>query len=597
MTLRLLSFCGLFVVVSLSGCSSGSSSGGGGTVTPPVTPAATTTALAVSPNPAPAASTVTLVATVTSSSGTPTGSVTFYDGTTSLGTITLSSGVATLAVTTFAASSTHSLDATYSGAGSTFAASTSSAVSLTIQAAVQPITITATANLSFTTPNQTIAGFGAAEAFDLNDLDNHPNETAIMKALFDPVAGLGLTFLRVQNLYYQYTGTNGTQFDLDTPKIVTAANAAHGTPLQIEMSAWSPPASIKSNSSVNNGGTLNMVSGGYNYAGYAQFWYNSLQAYAALGVVPSYISLQNELDFTATYASCRFDPSEDSTYAGYDKALAAVYTQIQALTSPPKIIGPESFSTVNLLSYASVVEGEPLQSSEIYALGHHLYNVSSTSTNPAAPDTGLTALQNMATAYPTQNKWMTEYFDQPGFFTAWNMHNALAVGNDSAYFYWGLTWPSATVANGQATDQQGLIYIDSPFNAQSTWAFPSGWAYNDSYYAFKHFSYFVLPKYVRYNATITPTSNTDERVSVYQGTNPSTNRPTTVIVAMNVSTTVTDGLLLSAGTLPAYTSSAVYRSTFSQPITTGERWDNLGSYTSNGISMPPQSVVTIVLND
>jgi O-glycosyl hydrolase len=217
----------------------------------------------------------------------------------------------------------------------------------------------------------------------------------------------------------------------------------------------------------------------------------------------------------------------------------------------------------------------------VYA--HHLYNVSSTSTNP---DSGLSALTALNAAYPTQMKFMTEYYASPGINDAWNIHNALAVGNDNAYIYWGLTWPS-TISNGQAADQQGLIYIDNPFNAQSTWAFSKGWSYNDSYYAMKHFSFFVKPGYIRYNSLV---NNTDERMSVYQ----SPDGKTTVIVVMNLSATTTDGLSMNLSNI-AYTTSTVYRSTFSTPIATGERWANLGGYSSNGLSLPPQSIATIVL--
>jgi Big-like domain-containing protein len=69
--------------------------------------------------------------------GTPTGTVTFLDGATTLGTGTLnSSGVATYATSTLA-SGAQSITAQYGG-DSNFAASTSAAVTVTVQAAVPP---------------------------------------------------------------------------------------------------------------------------------------------------------------------------------------------------------------------------------------------------------------------------------------------------------------------------------------------------------------------------------------------------------------------------------------------------------------------------
>jgi O-glycosyl hydrolase len=552
-------------------------------------PSATSTALSASPNPASQGANVVLNASTTSASGTPIGTVTFYDGATSIGTASLSGGTATLTVTTLALG-THSLTASYGG-GSGFAASTSTAVSVNITVAVS-----AHGSFTFTTANQTIMGFGGAEAFYQNYLSNHPNASQIYTALFDPVQGLGLNFLRLQNNYFAVgTGSVTTSnFDPDAAKIMQGANTAAGTagPVSVLLASWTPPAAIKSNNNTANGGTLKMVSGAYDYADFATYWHDSVVAYTALGVTPNYISIQNEPDFTATYVSCRFNPTEavfqGASYAGYDKALDAVYKAVQALPTPPKMIGPESFSTVNLTSYADALEGEPTQSTEIYALAHHLYNVSSGNSNP---DAGLAALQTMATKYPTLLKFETEYFTSPGFLNAWNIHNALAVGNDNAYIYWGLTWPSAlsgTAPNQQATDQQGLMYIDNPFTP-SSWVFSKGWAYNDAYYAMKHFSYFIRPGYVRYNASV---DNTDERVSVYQ----SPDKKTTVIVAMNVSTTATDTMSLDLSGV-TYTNSAMYRSTFSTPISTGERWATLGVVTPTSITLAPQAVVTIVLSN
>ena len=567
--------------------------------------AATVTTLTASPNPAPASTAVTLTATVTAPA---TGTVTFLDAATSLGTATLTNSTATLSVSTFAPSSSHTLTAMYAGTPG-FAASTSTPVSLTIGAAIN---ITAHGTFTFTSPNQTIAGFGGAEAFYASYLDSHPYESEINTALFDPAQGLGLQFLRVQNSYYNFSGSNSTTFDPDTPKIVSAANAAHGTPLTLLMSAWTPPASLKSNASVNgctgttNGnctsgfGTLVQVNGAYNYAGYAQFWADSLNAYAALGVKPDLISIQNEPDFPASYVGCVFNPTEapvttygqTTTYAGYGKAFDAVYQKLSTLTAlpVPKMIGPENFSTSNAPSFAASIPA-----GEAYAVAHHMYNVGSGGnpnnaggyTSGGNPDSGLTAESALQAAYPNTLKFETEYYQTPGFYNAWDIHNALAVTGDSAYFYWALAWPS-TLSNGVSVDQAGLIQLDNPY-APSTWVFPHGWTFNDSYYALKHFSFFIRPGYTRFNATV---DNTDERLSVYQ----SPDKKTTVIVALNVSATVTDGLSLNLTGIP-YTASTVYRSSFQTPLTTGERYSNLGAYPAAGLSLPPQSVVTIVLTN
>jgi hypothetical protein len=76
-----------------------------------------------------------------SGSGTPTGSVSFLDGTTTLGTATLSSGAASYSTSSLAAGS-HSITAVYAG-DTNFSGSTSNAVTVTVQAVAQSFAIAA----------------------------------------------------------------------------------------------------------------------------------------------------------------------------------------------------------------------------------------------------------------------------------------------------------------------------------------------------------------------------------------------------------------------------------------------------------------------
>ena len=98
-----------------------------------VNSAASTTTVSASPSPATSGAPVTLTITVSSSAGTPTGSVTCLDGTTSLGTVTLSSGVATLSTSTLATGA-HAITCAYAGSAN-FSASTSATLTETISGA------------------------------------------------------------------------------------------------------------------------------------------------------------------------------------------------------------------------------------------------------------------------------------------------------------------------------------------------------------------------------------------------------------------------------------------------------------------------------
>jgi len=107
---------------------------------------ATTTALTASPNPAPFGTGVTFTATVSAAFGTPTGPVSFYDGTTLLGTGTMAAGVATYSTSALAVGS-HNITAQFASTAA-FGGSTSNGV-------VEVITLP-TFSLSATPPSVTL---------------------------------------------------------------------------------------------------------------------------------------------------------------------------------------------------------------------------------------------------------------------------------------------------------------------------------------------------------------------------------------------------------------------------------------------------------
>ena len=109
---------------------------------------ATATALASNVNPAAYGQTLSLVATVQPpASGSATGTVTFFDGSTSLGTSTVSNNLAQLTVPTLSVGS-HTLTAQYSG-DSKFAASTSAPVIETVNVSQTTTTVSPNINPSF----------------------------------------------------------------------------------------------------------------------------------------------------------------------------------------------------------------------------------------------------------------------------------------------------------------------------------------------------------------------------------------------------------------------------------------------------------------
>ncbi|HWA94205.1 MAG TPA: Ig-like domain repeat protein [Terracidiphilus sp.] len=117
-------------ILGASGLATVAGCGGGSAISSSMSSSTTSVSLGVSATSATVGATVTLTAQVTPSSAT--GTVTFYNGTTSLGTATLASGSATLTVS-FSSAQSASLTAVYAG-DSTYSGSTSSAITVTITA-------------------------------------------------------------------------------------------------------------------------------------------------------------------------------------------------------------------------------------------------------------------------------------------------------------------------------------------------------------------------------------------------------------------------------------------------------------------------------
>jgi protocatechuate 3,4-dioxygenase beta subunit len=125
--IRLLGYSAL---AAATGCGSTTSHSSTSTSNSSSATTATATSLTASSSTVEQSIPVTLTAKLSPSAAT--GTVTFYDGTTSLGSSTLSTGAAALSVS-FSTAGTHSLTAVYGGS-SEYAGSTSSAISITVTA-------------------------------------------------------------------------------------------------------------------------------------------------------------------------------------------------------------------------------------------------------------------------------------------------------------------------------------------------------------------------------------------------------------------------------------------------------------------------------
>jgi glucuronoarabinoxylan endo-1,4-beta-xylanase len=431
-----------------------------------------------------------------------------------------------------------------------------------------------------TVSHQTLVGFGAATAYLANLLSNRTDD--IFQVLF---VDSGLDILRLGNWYQNQSSTDATP---DTPfsdsasvQIVQKAAAARGgTPPTILMSAWTPPAYLKSNGVTRPprgeagqtypAGTLSQSGGSYAYAEYADWWVRALQAYAAQGVVPDYVSIQNEPDFFTRYwETCLFGAREGAsmegiTVAGYGQALDAVHHAIQAsdLASPPVLLGPE---TTGFLGGVVQRYTDGFDLAQVGGIAHHLYGTTEDNPNPDWFNGSMRTVGAAATAVglPT---FMTEYSPNvPTMFdTAWLMSNALTVENVSAYIWWELIW--------SPTPPTGLVTIESP-SPDSTYTI------NDTYYALKHFARWTDPGWVRVDAT---SSVGAVRVSAF--VSPDGGSLTLVLLNTGGKEHV---VAVSLGGF-SHGSQAVYRSSGDS-----ERTAQVAPDSEGNILLPPRSIATV----
>jgi glucuronoarabinoxylan endo-1,4-beta-xylanase len=446
-----------------------------------------------------------------------------------------------------------------------------------IDPGVAPFEVTVSVDIQ--TRFQTMQGFGAAVAFEIGLLSDHPNHDEIYRVAF---ADLGLQVLRVAN-WYQNSQAPGSPGDLGdfnaTAAVVAGARAALGHDPVILMSSWSPPPSIKSNQNF-LGGTLAQDGGAYRYADFGQWWRGALDAYAVAGVTPTFISIQNEPDFVptgrTTWSSCLFDPIEDLTKnAGYGPALEAVATAIADLDPQPAFLGPEvsGIAGTRVQDYVSAMTAGG-QIDRLSGIAHHLYSGG----NAALPASFTSGMNAVALSTGGKPLFQTEYGPSPVdmFNVAWLIQNAVTVEGVTSYLHWDLIWGDIT-----STMPQGLLSLESGTNP-ARWQTPQGYRINDAYYAVRHFSKWIDVGWQRVGAS--PTSSVI-RASAFAS--PDGQSLTVVLINTDLDP---HAITVDSGGF-AFGTSAFYRTSGSD-----ERTAALGPLpTGNRVDMPARSLVTVTL--
>ena len=424
----------------------------------------------------------------------------------------------------------------------------------------------ATGTVNYNTVYQQLEGFGGAAVYDCPNLTTHTKKDEIYNLLF---RDLGIEILRIRNTYgYSDSGANLAA----TAAIIAVARDPNHTPnLKIELVPWSPPSYLKSNGNENSGGTLAKSGGVYVYNAYADWWYNSLLAWEANGVVPDFISIQNEPDCFTNYDSCRFNPTEADANAGYDQAFQAVYNKLNTEmgSSKPKMWAPCTMGIVNSQAYIDALNAIG-QMGHIDGFSHHLY---SDGNWYDTPDNFIPVMQSYKTNYGDyygKPLNMTEYvklsttpnFDMAWKF-AWHIYNCLYYEHVNSYFNWTLFRYGSSSSGGIVTMDSSSTYIIRP-----------------QYWYVKAYAHFTGKDWYVLNTSVGGMGSGGLRMSAFK--DPDGDQLTVVILNTSSSTSLTS--LTLNGFTPC--GSEVYQSY------QDNYWVSLGAF-SGSLTLPAYSITTI----
>jgi O-glycosyl hydrolase len=383
-----------------------------------------------------------------------------------------------------------------------------------------------TATINGATTYQTMAGFGASEAFgEADTVMNAPAavQQQALDLLYSPTAGAGLTILR-----NEISADSGITIEPTAPAspAATPAYSALGNDQgqlwfaqqikadfgvsNVFADAWSAPGFMKTNDSPIDGGTLcgapgaTACSSGDWRQAYANYLVQYAKDYAAAGVPLSYVGPFNEPSFTPSgYDGMTMTPAQAANFMDvFGPALAAsgLSTQAECCTA----IGWDSAQ-----QYAAAIEADPVANSYTPLFTSHGYS--------APPNSALSGWTKPVweTEWSTFETWdpaWDDNTDASGLSWAQNIYTGLTAANLSAFLYW---WGSTTPAeNG---DNEGLIQINGSTVAAS-----------GRLWAFANYSRYVRPGAVRIAAT---SSNSAVDLAAFKNTDGSV-----AIVALNTAT-------------------------------------------------------------
>ncbi len=230
---------------------------------------------------------------------------------------------------------------------------------------------------------QSLEGFGGAftEAAAVTWQGLSPERRAeVLRAYFDTTCGHGYTFCRVHMNSCDFAMGNyahveqAGDIDLSSFNIrrdrqallpmIQAAQKTAGRSLQLLVSPWSPPAWMKSNGTMNDGGHLLAQ---YRDA-WARCYVKFIQAYEAQGVPVWGVSVQNEPEAVQRWDSCIYTAEEERDFVR-DHLGPTLH---QAGLGHIKIVVWDH-NRDRLVERADVVYSDPQSAKYVWGAGFHWY--------------------------------------------------------------------------------------------------------------------------------------------------------------------------------------------------------------------------------
>jgi len=348
--------------------------------------------------------------------------------------------------------------------------------------AARPVHAASTTTVSWNDVKQTIDGFGASSAWVAGSIRALPSDTrtGLLDLLFSPTSGIGLSMLRnrIPSDLQASDGSWDWSVDEDARWLIGEARSRGVS--TVWSTPWSPPAWMKTNNNVNNGGSVSTDK----YQDYANYLSRYIREYASsYNITIDAVSLANEPDLTTEYESSRWSSTQFRDFIKNYLKPTFANDNVSA-----KVIISEHSTWSDSLIKDSLNDSDAVTRVDIAAA--HGYSGSVTPFTTAR----------------SKNKkvWQTEvsFFEgtndssiSNGLHWAKHIHDYLVSAEVNAWHYW---WLLTSKTTGEAlVNRSGDTY-----------------SVNKRLYTIGNFSRFVRPGYVRIGATANPA--TDVYVSAYR---------------------------------------------------------------------------------